>query len=152
MSDFLAGQTLTPLHFTPTVSNEQAGSFTYDATTYGVDADGGTYVTCGVAFIAPATGRVKIHHAALASNSTTGSTDVAPAVRTGSTVGSGTVFVAASNNNRVTKVGTGAIRAGVTSLITGLTPGSAYNVRLEHKVSTGVGTVAERTVVVEPAT
>ena len=152
MPDLAAGTVVKGGDTPPTVNDSEAGSYTFTITAYGVATIGGTYADCGVAFIAPTSGRIEITHAATVSNSTTGGTQVAPAVRTGGTVGSGTSVLAAANINRVVKVGTEAIRAGVPTFVSGLTPGSTYNVRLEHCVSTGTGTALERTVTVKPCT
>jgi hypothetical protein len=156
MSDLLAGTPITALDTPPTVSDAEAGEFTFNDTVFGLDADTGTYVDCGVAFVAPTTGRVKIHHGARVGNNTaTAATEVTPVVRTGSTVGAGSAIVAASSNNAVRSGGTTlvtAVRAGSPLLVPGLTPGDVYNVRLEHRVSGGIGTAGLRHVTVEPAT
>lgn len=152
MPDFLAGQTLTALHFTPTVSDEEPDAFTFTATTFGVTSTGGTYNDCGVAFVAPATGRVVINYNTQASNSTSVSTLVSPVVREGATVGSGVTVSAASDDDSITGQGTNEHRRGASRLVTGLTPGASYNVRLEHRVSGGTGTVRRRSVIVEPTT
>lgn len=153
MTDFLAGQTLTALHFPPTVSNTQNGLFTFNLTTFGIDADTGSYVDCGVAFVACATGRAVIHYAGdLDNDGASGATEVAPFVRTGSTVGSGTTVVAASSDDAIRNIGTSNVRYGAHRFVSGLTPGSSYNVRLEHRVSGGIGTIQRRIVTVEPCT
>src|SRR5688500_8826626 len=97
MSDLLSGSPVTPLDTPPSVDNRQDGSFTFNATTYGVDNDSGTYADCGVAFLGPTTGRVTILWGSNLSNSTSASTLLAPVVRTGSTVGSGSTVLAAAN-------------------------------------------------------
>lgn len=153
MPDFLAGQTLTPLHFTPTVEDVQADLFSFDATVFGVDADSGTYNDCAVVFMAPFTGRVKIDLAADLDNSiSTASTNVAPVVRTGSVIGSGSTVLAALADNQVRNVGTDNRRYGTSVLLSGLTPGDLYNCRLEHRVSGNTGTVQQRQLIVSPAT
>lgn len=154
MPDFLAGQTLTPLHFPPTVTNFQAGSFTFNATTFGTDNDSGTYVDCGVSFVACATGRAMVLFGGSTDNSTAGAfTIMAPVIRTGGTVGSGTVFLAASDDEALSVGDVIAMRLGAPPvLLTGLTSGDTYNVRLEHRVSAGVGTLLRRRVTVAPCT
>lgn len=153
MPDFLAGQTLTPLHFTRTESDTQNGSFTFNSTTFGVDADSGTYVDCGTTFVVPTTGRVKIDYAGELDNDTgSASTNVAPVVRTGGTVGSGTEIVAADLANAIRNIGTDSRRYGAHILVEGLVAGDTYNVRLEHRVSGGIATVQFRNVTVVPAT
>ena len=154
MTDFLAGQTLTPLHFPPTVTNFQVGSFTFNATTFGTDNDSGTYVDCGVAFVAATTGRALINFGGSTDNDTAAAfTIMAPVVRAGGTVGSGTTFLAASDDEALSVGSTVAMRlAPPAVLVTGLTPGDTYNVRLEHRVSAGIGTLLRRRVTVAPAT
>lgn len=153
MPDFLAGQRLTALHFPPTVGDTQDGNFTCDSTVFGIDADSGTYLDCGTAFLGPFTGRVLIHYAADLDNDTgAASTNVAPVVREGGTVGSGATVLAASLSTSVRNVGTTDNRFGATYLLEGLTPGDTYNVRLEHRVSGGTGTIEFRSVSVEPGT
>jgi hypothetical protein len=154
MPDIAAGHKLTTLDFLPTVSDTEAGAFTFNLTTFGLDADTGTYVDCGVSFVAPYSGRVIIHTAARVGNDTAGAgTEVAPVVRSGGVVGSGSTIVAASSDNAVRSAGTTSttqMRAGSPLLVPGLTAGDTYNVRLEHRVSGGIGTVGLRHVVVTP--
>lgn len=153
MSDLLSGSPVTPLDTPPTVGNTQAGQYTFTITAFGVATTGGTYADCGVAFLAPTTGRVIIHLAAHALNSTTAGTQVAPVVRTGGTVGTGSVVLAASVDNMVQVQGTSGHRFGSHVLVSGLTAGDTYNVRLEHQVSAAsTGTVLRRSVTVTPAT
>lgn len=152
MPDLLAGTVVNALDTPPTVSNTQVGSFTHNATTYGIDADTGTYVDCGVAFTAPTSGRVMVLWRAQVDHDGTalGFTAVSFVIRTGSTVGSGTVVLAADDNRAVIMAGTDVMQMGSSHLVTGLTPGDSYNVRLEHKVGAGVGTTERRGVVVAP--
>lgn len=157
MPDLLAGTTITAADTPPTVSSTQNAQFNYNATTYGIDADGGTYVDCGVAFVACTTGRAAIDFAGFLDNDTGGGvqTFVSPVIRAGSTVGAGASVVAAADANSITQTNSSAavgILVGRRLLVTGLTPGSTYNVRLEHRVSGGNGFVAYRSVVVSPAT
>jgi hypothetical protein len=152
MPDLLAGSTVKALDTPTTVAADEPDSYTFTNTTYGVGTTGGTYVECGVVFVAPTTGRVVIHTSAQIVNSTTAATRVAPVVRTGGTIGSGTVVQAGIDGNAVVVQGTNSIRLGTSVLISGLTPGDTYNVRLEHRVTTGTGTASLRTVVVDPAT
>lgn len=146
-----AGHRLTTLDFLPVETDTQDGLFTYDSGTFGVDADSGTYVTCGVAFLAPTSGKVKIDFAASLDHSGgTSSTEVCPVVRTGSTVGSGSTVVAASSANAVRNEGTSDRRYDSHIVVEGLTPGDAYNVRLEHRTSGADATVQRRIVTVTP--
>jgi hypothetical protein len=153
MSDLLAGTTVKALDTPATVTNAQAGSFTFTITTFGVAIAGGTYADCGVAFVAPTTGRVMIFFDADLSNSTTTASFISPVVRTGGTVGSGSTVAAASLDEAIHVAGTNGHHFGNTRLITGLTAGTTYNVRLEHRVGgASTGTALRRHVTVVPAT
>lgn len=107
---------------------------------------------CGVSFVAPQSGKVEIHWAAELFNDTPpNNARVSPAVRTGSTVGSGTVVLAASDARAV--LATTVIRTGASMQVTGLTAGSTYNVSLEQRIfSGGTGTFLSREVNVVPLT
>lgn len=152
MPDMLAGSTVRAIDTPPTVEDTQADSYTFTNTTFGIGTTGGTYNDCGVAFVAPTTGRVKIDYAALLSNTGTNGTRVAPVVREGGTVGSGTIAVASSDANAVTNAAQFGILAGRALLVEGLVAGSTYNVRLDHRVTAGTGTAQFRSVIVAPAT
>lgn len=149
MSDYLAGQELTALHFPPLETDTQDDSYTFTNTSFGVTTTGGTYNTCGVAFVAGTSGKAVILYGANLDNSgAAAATNVAPHVRTGTTIGSGTDVFAAVLNNCVRNIGTDDRTYGNNLTLTGLTPGSDYNVRLEHRVSGGTGTVQYRHVTV----
>ena len=158
MPDLLAGSKVKAIDTPPTVSDSQADLFTFTATTYGVAVTSGTYADCGVAFVAPTTGRVIVKTIGFLRASAAGlGALVAPVIREGATVGSGTVVVAANDMNAIQANGTGSntdgCRLGAEALIEGLTPGGIYNVRLEHRVNgSGIGTATRRTVIVAPAT
>lgn len=148
MSDYLPGQTLTDGHFPPLETNTQDDSYTFTNTTFGVTTTGGTYITCGVAFVAGVSGKAVILYGANLDNSGAAATNVAPYVRTGSTVGSGSDVFPAVLNNCVRNVNTDDGTFGNNLTLEGLTPGDSYNVRLEHRVSGGTGTVQYRHVTV----
>lgn len=149
--------------FPPTVQDfDDVGIFEFVNTSYGISVDSGTYVDCGVAFVAPSSGRVMIYWTAVVdiAQASNASAYVSPVVRTGGTVGSGSTVLPAADNNarRATRstVGTdeggSRNRAGCSYLLTGLTPGSTYNVRLEHRVTSQTGETFHRAVQVVPAT
>jgi len=114
--------------------------------------------TVGVAFTAPPSGVVVIHLSAIVSqNINTQATFVSIEVKTGGTIGSGTLVGSAANSDRGLTVGravnSGAVailQAGRPVLYTGLTPGNSYNVRVMHCVDGGSGTVFYREVIVLP--
>lgn len=117
-----------------------AGSFT--STSTGYTATGGTSV--GRAFTVPPSGDVLINYAGRMSNSgSTASTYITIQIRTGSTIGSGTVVLAASDTQAIDHAGSISDRNGAAYLFSG-TVGSAYNVQLLHKVEAGTGTFSQR--------
>jgi hypothetical protein len=153
MSDLSAGTTVKALDTPPTVVDVEPDTFTFNSTAYGIDVDSGTHLNCGVAFTACTTGRAWIAYNASVDNDTAAqSTLCTPVVRTGSTIGSGTVVRAASDVDALAGAGTDGIHIGGNVLQTGLTPGVTYNVRLEHRVTGGIGTLLRRSVLVGPAT
>jgi hypothetical protein len=116
----------------------------------------GTYVagtTLGIAFTAPSTGAVLVHHSA--SLGTPSGSDISASfeIRTGTTVGSGTLFYGPNDSDMVYCGGNMALDAGRTTLVTGLTAGNSYNARIMVRRITGAGTVsyARRKIVVVPA-
>lgn len=151
MTDLAAGTVVKANDTPPTVNDTQPDAFTCTATTFGVTTTGGTYNDCGVPFTAPTTGRVVILFNSQQSN-TSASTVVSPVVRAGGTVGSGAVHTAASDDECTVAQGSNERRAGAHRFVDGLTPGDTYNVRLEHRVSSGTGTIRRRGVTVLPAT
>jgi hypothetical protein len=150
MPDLLAGTIVNALDTPPTVENVQTGNFSFNLTTFGIDADSGTYVDCGVAFTAPTTGRVVVHMKGTLFNDTAAqNTVLSMVIRAGSTVGAGAVFQAASDDQALVNSGTNPIAIGQSELVTGLTPGDVYNVRLEHRVGANIGTILRRWVAVQ---
>jgi hypothetical protein len=105
---------------------------------------------CGVAFVAPPSGKVTISWGCGVQNGTAPNLGVCSfAIREGSTVGSGTSFQASDDGRAVTSQAF--IRAGASSEVTGLTAGDVYNVALEHRVANaGTGTFSNRSVLVTP--
>lgn len=151
MPDLLAGTIISAADYPPEVSDAEAGFYTFTITSFGITAASGTYVDCGVAFTAPTTGRVTIEFGAQVTNSGANATIVSPVVRAGSTVGSGASVFAAADDWAVTFSGTDTVHAQMSRPISGLTPGDAYNVRLEHRVAAGTGSAQYRHVKVESA-
>lgn len=117
---------------------------------------------CGLAFTAPPSGAVWVTVGGLPvvilSGNVTRRCELSWELRAGSTIGSGTVVLGASNI-RMVAIGIGAtsgLRADVEMThrwrMTGLTPGAAYNVRTMHRVNvTGSveGQVLHRYIAVE---
>lgn len=105
---------------------------------------------CGVAFVAPQSGKIYISMNNEISNSGANFTLTSYSIRTGSVVGSGTLFQAASQDETIRNDSTTIHRYGVGSFASGLTPGQTYNIVLEHSVQLGTGTFTRRRVVVLP--
>ena len=113
-----------------------------DITTTSTTFEAGSPVV-GHAFMAPASGIVWVNIAAWVEVAKSGTGTricyMGFEVRTGGTVGSGTVVLAADEERTVAircegNAGdTNAVNAGSRYLLTGLTPGSIYNVRTMHK-------------------
>lgn len=105
---------------------------------------------CGTSFIVPPSGIVLILWSCeqLVTGGTLSYTSFA--IREGSTVGSGTSFLASSDDRMVGNNSSTSLRMGTSHRVTGLTPGSVYNVALEHRVASGTGTFARRSVDVIP--
>ncbi|GAA2817546.1 hypothetical protein [Kribbella solani] len=113
---------------------------------------------CGVAFTAPDSGSVLVHWKAdFWSSQNDKVSFVSMEVRSGATIGGGSVVVA-SNSNDALKV-SGSVTSGVEArlgagtfrLITGLTPGNSYHARLMHfSEASGNVTVFYRQVLVQP--
>src|SRR5690606_18336475 len=151
MPDLLAGSTVRALDTPPAASDTQLDSFSFTHTTYGTGSVSGTYTDCGTAFMAPTTGRVLVILSGQIVNSGA-TTRMAPVVREGPVIGSGAVIVPANDVNSITNQGDNAyILASQVALIENLSPGETYNVRLEHRVSGGTGTLRNRRVVVIPS-
>jgi hypothetical protein len=114
----------------------------------------------GVAFTAPASGAVLIPFSAIfTSNIATHAAFVSIEVKTGGTVGSGTLAGGAANSDRalicgraVTAGGPALLQATRAVLYTGLTAGATYNVRILYCVDNAANstTVTYREVIVLP--
>ena len=126
--------------FSGSTSDEAFSSTTFVAGT----------VVVGPSFVAPASGKVLVHFAGyLASNVNGNAVLLSFEMRTGGTVGSGTLVGSAANGDRAVvggkAVNSGAsalVNAGNTALYTGLTPGATYNVRTMHATDPGNSSTA----------
>lgn len=108
---------------------------------------------CGVAFVAPPTGKVTVlFHTAGFNTGGGAAADNKTAVRIGlgSTVGGGTSFYAATDNDMILYTGTATYGIGAFVEITGLTPGDTYNACMAHKTSAGTGSFTFRSIKVIP--
>lgn len=112
-----------------------------------------TTLICGIAFVAPATGSVVVLYQASGRNGTAGAfTIIEFEVKTGSTVGSGSVFRPSDENIASTFQSDSAGQQGQHGghdLVTGLTPGSAYNACIVYRVNTAsTGTFNRRKITI----
>ena len=107
-------------------------------------------------FVAPASGKVLVHWSTYAVHSVSGGFAMMSfEIRAGGTPGAGTVFLAASDvnaiQNRGNSAGSDDSQGGNSKLVTGLTPGSTYNIQGMYKIVTaGTGTFINRRIIVDP--
>ena len=113
---------------------------------------------CGGTFTAPSTGRVYVTVSGRLSSASNGEQAfLSYEIRTGTSIGAGTVAQATSDNRALITsraVNTGAasyLAASRRVLVTGLTGGADYNIRTMHKVTGGSGGVEYRALLIEPA-
>lgn len=137
--------TATAFNRNDTSGTTTSTSFTGSLTTAG---------SCGVAFVAPPSGIVMLHsHVSGYPSANNLETKTAFWVGTGASVGSGTEFYAAGDNDQtmvqVTSSGVVYSSAGW-AYVTGLTPGNTYNAQLRHRVNSGTGTWLYRKIAVVP--
>jgi len=126
------------------VSNEQTDLPTTTSTTY---VTIGT--TCGIAFVAPASGKVDVKWYTELKNSSTNGSLCTIYVKTGSTVNSGSDVVAASDSLPLARAdGTQEVTVGAFHIVSGLTPGASYNVTLYFRTTSGTLTAGRRGVTV----
>lgn len=121
---------------------------TTTATTHSATLTGGT--ACGVAFTAPASGKINITNTCEAFNSGSGFANCSYEIRTGASIGSGTIVTAVSFDHATQNTGTSPVRASVTQPWTGLTPSLSYNVRQMFRVNSGTGTFLRKQLAVAP--
>lgn len=138
-------------------SNASAGSTTDDLSVVSTSFIAGASPV-GVAFTAPPSGEVLIHFTfQIQVNINAQTVFGSVQVKTGSTVGSGTLAGAAANSDRSVTVGK-AVNASAPSLVqatrtvryNGLTAGASYNVQMLYCVDGGSGGVTYREVIVCP--
>jgi len=145
--DLLAGSPVSEGDTPPTVKDQQDATVTSTSTTF----EAGSSV-CGVAFIAPTTGRVLVKWKGQLDNTTSG-TLLSYRIGTGETVGGGTELVSPSDIRAITMVGVDQVAFGAEDLVEGLEPGDVYNVQLMHRTTSGgSATINRRWVIVAPAT
>lgn len=117
--------------------------------TYTATLTGGT--ACGVVFVAPPSGKVTIFNNSGMLNSGISYCFCAIQIRTGGSIGSGTLVLTASDDESIYFLGSNDIRHSMSRLMTGLTAGSTYNVQQLFRVTGGTGTFNRKHLVVQPS-
>lgn len=105
----------------------------------------------GVVFVAPPSGMVKVSMSIICKNGTSSRAAYCGIeVRAGSTIGTGTVFLAP--DEMISNFNLDYIRVGATELVTGLTSGSTYNIRamFASSFAGATATAARATIIAEP--
>lgn len=131
-----------------TFSDVQVASGTTISATKTSTLTGGT--ACGVSFIGPASGVVVIFNVCDVANSGANFSMVTVRVRTGLTIGSGADVVADSDDEALYRVGAGPERQMVAMVVTGLTPGAAYNAQQRFQSGAGTATFFRKVLIVSP--
>lgn len=115
--------------------DDELAAGTTTSATYTATITGGT--TCVVTFTAPPSGKVIIMNNSQLDNSGAQTSLCAWEVRTGTSVGAGSVQVSASDDRALRLVGTSETQIGDSCLVTNLDPGSDYHVRQMFRGSGG---------------
>lgn len=150
---FAAGQKVTAAQLNsaaPTGAVQSAVNSTVGTTTSTSYTDTLTSsTTVSLGFTTPGSGSIKVTIIAAMQNNTAGSY-VAVSFRISGAAGT----VAASDDYQVYTQGTGTSRPesriSGSTIITGLTPGAAGTVTMQHKVTANIGTYNYRRIIIEP--
>jgi hypothetical protein len=149
MPDLSAGTTVLAQDTPPTVQADEPTDLTgLSGTSYAAGTP-----ECGTTFIAPTTGRIKVHvYGRLGSNGTN-RTYLSVQVYEG-TDDSGVIVQDGDDNNSVSEQGSVSFQGkGMDVVVSGLTPGATHFARTVHRVSGGSdGAVYHRRIIVAPAT
>lgn len=92
---------------------------------------------CSGVFTAPLSGKVIVVSSAQIDNSGAQTSLMSFVIRTGSSIGSGTTFLAASDDDALRNIGTDETQDTYVRLVTGLTAGAIYNIRQAFRGSGG---------------
>jgi hypothetical protein len=107
-------------------------------------------IACGLAFVAPASGAVLVLNKVYGYNGASGTSFnfCSYEIRTGGTIGSGTVFQAAADSTAlvVSQVNSQSTHEHVT----GLTPGATYNIRQMFRVDGNTGRFINKQLTIHP--
>lgn len=109
--------------------------------------------TRGVVFTAGASGKAEVAWACNGRNNTAGQSTVTSfEVRTGATIGSGTVVQASDENTACAMQSDSANQAlahAGSGVVTGLTPGATYNAYITYRATAGTATINRRKISVK---
>ncbi len=145
------GQELMTLGGNGITVNNMATKHSVEGTNFAISAVAAPGQTgspvCGFSFTAPPSGNVLFYLSMNAIGSGSSVISLVPMIRTGSTVGSGTVIHTGSTQ-RGPGINGGNSVAGVSYLVNGLTAGTVYNVCTAHS---GSGTVYYRSIGIQPS-
>ncbi|HEV7651328.1 MAG TPA: hypothetical protein VGP26_24525 [Actinophytocola sp.] len=128
--------------FPPSSSDTQVTLGSTTSTSFVETLTGGT--ACSFTFVAPLSGAVIVNNSGLVdqNTSTTARGYLGWIIREGGSIGSGTTFLAATDDDCVTNIGLDDISAGRARRVTGLTAGGIYNIRQRFRTSAAAGTGA----------
>lgn len=143
---FAAGQHLTAslLNSTFTEEKDDVQNTSGTTTTTGSFPEtltGGT--ACGVTFVVPASGKFEVVNTCEISNSGAGYSVCTYVIRSGGTIGSGTVLLAAAFEHAIVNVGTSSNRKSAVQSWSA-TPGATINIRQAFRVASGTGTFSRK--------
>lgn len=147
-----AGDRITAGMFPATKSATEDSQSTFGTTSY-VETPTGGAAFPSLTFVAPTSGEVIVSVNALVDNTTTLRTYYGWVLRTGSSIGSGTVILAAADERAISNFGTDDGRQGAEFHVPGLTAGATYNLRAAGKVSSAsanAGQVQSQHIIVKP--
>lgn len=130
------------------LADTQITTGTTTSATYTATLTTGT--ACGLAFVAPLSGKVLILNNCEVFNSGAFFSFCTIRVRNGASIGSGTDFLAASDDEALWNPTAGSFRFGVSRLLPGLTPGSSYNVQQLFRASGGTASFGRKHLIVIP--
>lgn len=104
--------------------------------------------TCGVAFVAPPSGKITVLYVTAGFHGTVNAISrTAFRIGSGSTVGGGSEQYAAQDQDQISWACPNTAydyRIGASGEVTGLIPGTTYNVCMAHKTTTGTATFTQR--------
>lgn len=128
-------------------ADEETTEVTTASTTFVINAS-----VCGQTFTAPLSGRVVVMWGCVVrATAGTGFGVASYEMRTGSTIGSGTVVVSPSLDRGAQNSGVTTVASSTFHIVTGLTPGDDYNVQLMYVSQTGTTSgFARRRILVIP--